>query len=113
MVATVDRNRNSNVRDGGADDPVITEVLLNAFTAVTVFTSTAKTVNLDFNNNDASFGFWLRPYPAAQDDLKHGIFISNKNGARPFYQVPPDSPYIGEWSAISDNDGPTCYVTSW
>ena len=104
------KGRNVNFNDGVG---VTGKVLLNTNTAVPVFTSTKQTINIDFNNNDSSHGFWLRPYPAAQDNKKEGIFISNKNGARPFYAVPPDHHYIGEWSAVSETDGPFCYVTSW
>ena len=107
MTLRTNRNKNTN------DTAVITTVALNTSTAVTLVASNAAIIFLDVNNNNSSHGFWVRLYPAATDNIKQGIFITNKNADRPFWEMSPDNMYTGEISAIADTDTPTAYITEY
>jgi len=107
MTKRIGKNRNTN------DQSSSNEVSLNSSTAVTISGEDLRRVMIDVNNNDNAQGFWLRLYPASQDNTKHGIFITSKNGSRPFWTMPSGDIYTGEISAIADGGAPTAYVTEY
>lgn len=108
MVKEIGRNINSNT-----ESEVALGTLLNATTAVTIQAPNDKRIFFHVDNNNSANAFWVRLYPAAQDDLKRGIFISGKIGARPFWTMPPDEKYLGEISAIADTDSPVAFTTEY
>ena len=91
----------------------VTAVTLNTTTAVTLVPINDRRIMFEVNNNNASHAFWLRFYPAAQDNLKQGIYISSKAWNRTFYTMPVDNIYTGEISAISETDSPIAYITEY
>jgi len=95
------------------DEATVASVTLNSTTAVTVLAANQKRIYFDVNNDDSANGFWLRFYPASQDDIKHGIFITGKIGRRPFFEMKRDNIYTGEISAIAVTDAPTAYTTTF
>ncbi len=101
--------RNANT----STEAVTASVTLNTTTAVTIATVNEDRIHFEVNNNGSALGFWVRLYPAAQDDLKHGIWITPKTGSRPFWEMPNDNIYTGEISAIAEMDSPTAYTTEY
>lgn len=102
--------RNINVNDTAV---VSAPIALNTTTSVKISdANTARTV-FDVNNNNASHGWWLKLQAAGIDNVKKGIYITNKNGSRPFWSMPRDNIYTGEISAIADTDTPEAFVTEY
>ena len=95
------------------DVAVVTSVALNSSTAVTILAADVQRLFFEINNNDGTKDFWIRFYPAATDNIKHGIFITSKTGSRTTFQMKRDNMYTGEISAIAVTDSPTAYITSF
>ena len=108
MTVKIGRNRNTN-----DEANVQSGIGLNSTTAVTIQAVNVERIFWHVDNDNAANAFWVRLYPAAQDDLKRGIFVSGRNGARPFWTMPPDEKYTGEISAIADTAAPTAFTTEY
>lgn len=102
--------RTKNVND---ESDTSSGIALNATTAVTIQAANNERIFFHVDNDNSANAFWVRLYPAAQDDLKRGIFVSGKIGARPFWTMPSDEKYLGEISAIADTDSPFAFVTEY
>ena len=107
MARRTGRNRNTNT------DAVTTSVSLNSSTATTIQAENLNRMFFNVNNNNGTQAFWVRLYPAAQDNTKHGIFVSARTGSTSSWEMPSDNIYTGEISAIADNDSPIAYVTEY
>ncbi len=108
MAEKIGRNRNTN---DNAD--VSGAIALNSSTATTVSSANDERIFFHVDNDNAANGFWVRLYPAAQDNLKQGIFVTGKTGNRSFWDMPIDNIYTGEISAISVAANPDAYVTEY
>lgn len=107
MVLKIETNINTNTTS------TVTSVAINSTTAVTLCAVNFNRLFFHADNDDNAIGFWLRLYPAAQDTIKHGIFVSGKNGANPFWEMPTQDKYTGEISAISVSGNHTAYITEY
>ena len=87
------------------------DVTLNSTTAVTISVANADRVFFHVNNNNSNNAFWVRLYPAAQDDTKHGIYVSGKNGLKNWWDMQEGEKYTGEISAIAELDSPIAHIT--
>lgn len=107
MTKRIESTRNTN------DEATITTTILNTTTAVKIADANPKRLFFHVNNNDSAHAFWVRLYPAAQDNIKQGFFISSKVGIKNWWEMQVDNDYIGEISAISVTDTPIAYVTEY
>ena len=107
MVNKIERTRNTN------DSADTNDISLNSSTAVIVSPANDKRIFIQINNNNSAHSFWVRLYPANQDNVKHGIFVSSKTGMTPVWEMPADNFYTGEISAIAETDSPIAYVTEY
>ena len=104
---TIGRNRNTT------DFADSNSVQLNSSTAVTIQAANADRIAFHVNNDSSTFGFWVRYYPAAQDNTKQGFWVSGKNGLRNWHEMIADNIYTGEISAIAIGDNPTAYTVEY
>lgn len=107
MAKKIGRSTNTN------DTSNVVSITLNSSTAVTLSAANAERVFFRADNNNATKAYWVRLYPAATDNTKHGIYVSSKTGHNPWWEMLADNPYTGEISAIADTDSPTAYVTEY
>jgi len=104
------KGRSSNTND---ESDVSGAIALNTATAVTIAAANEDRIFFHVDNDDNTQGFWVRLYPAAQDDLKVGIFITGKNGNSSAWEMPTDNVYTGEISAIAAQGSPDAYITEF
>ena len=107
MVRSVGRNANKN------DTAEVVTVALNSTTATVVSAANTDRLFFHVNNNSANFGFWVRLYPAATDNIKQGVYLSAKTGTPVSWEMALDNVYTGEISAIAATDSPVAYVTEY
>ena len=104
---TIGRNLNTT-------DTAVSDIIgLSNTVAVTIQAANNDRIFFHVNNDNASHAFWLRLYPAAQDNIKQGIYISSKAGTTTSWEMPSDQIYRGEISAIAVTDSPDAYVTEY
>ena len=107
MVKDTGRNRNSN------DEADTNSFLLNPTVAIIIQAANDDRMYFTVNNNAVGKGVWIRLYPAAQDNIKHGIYLSEKEKDGNFWEMPADNVYTGEISAIANEVGSTVYTTEY
>jgi hypothetical protein len=96
-MRTIGRNRNTT--DTAS---IVSKITINSSTATTIAAANPNRIFFEVfappvgvsNNHD--YCAFLRPYPAAQDNVAHGAWIGS-------YQVGNDSLFKGEWRMPSDN----------
>ena len=96
------RNENS------IDIANVTTYAINSATATTIFVANPDLLFQSFclDPDITDVDIFLRPYPAAQDNIKRGDVLTrdtfgNSSLFRPYMAMPVDCLYKGEWSAIS------------
>jgi len=87
--------------------------VLNSATAIIIAVTNERRLFFHVDNNFSDKAAWVRLYPAAQDNIKRGIFINGKEQGRTDWEMPPGSIYTGEISAIAEEGVPTIYVTEY
>lgn len=107
MMKKIQSTVNSNT------ESTTTSVSLNSTTAVTISVSNNERIFFRADNDNNALSFWLRLYPASDDNTKHGIYVSSKTGVRPFWEMPVLDKYRGEISAIADTGSPTAFITEY
>jgi len=91
----------------------VTSYTLNSLTAGLVSVANERRIFIHFDNNFSDKAVWIRLYPAAQDNIKQGIFINGKEQGRTEWSMPAGAMYTGEISAIAEEGNPTIYVTEY
>lgn len=104
MAKTI--GRNTNVNDTGALSSAIT---LNSSTSVKIQDAAADRIYF-IVTTPGSPAFWVKLQAASVDNDKDGIFVPAGQG---FWEMPVDSIYTGEISAIADDDGLDVYTTEY
>ena len=96
--------RNINV----TDEVVTTTVEVNSVTATTLAAANPNRLwlRISLDSGLANTEAFIREYPAADDDIKHGELLireiaSNHSLFNPIYKTDPDNVYTGEVSAIA------------
>ena len=102
MPKMIGRTENSN------DAANVATYTINSTTATTIFVANPDLIFQSFclDPDVTDVDIFLRPYPAAQDNIKHGDVLTrdtfgNSSLFRPYMAMPVDCLYKGEWSAIS------------
>lgn len=107
MVLLTQRTKNTN-----SVASVPSAIGLSA-TAAVLAVENPKRIFFHSNNSDSNQGYWIRLYPAAQDNLKRGIFVSGRNGPKPWWEMKSDNLYTGEISAVADVGTPNACTTEY
>jgi len=97
------RNRNTN-----NEASLSSAIALNSTTTTTVQVANERRIFFAYSNPDNK-DVWLKFQEASLDDDKKGLFIP-KNG---YWEMPMDSIYIGEISAIAVSGTPNAYPTEY
>lgn len=97
----IGRNSNTN------DTSIVTSVSINSTTAVVLAPSNPDRVffNVSLDAGITDKDVFIRLYPAALDNSKRGILLARRSSSNdaffwPIWQMPTDSIYTGEISAI-------------
>lgn len=108
MTALIGSNRSTN-----NEAVQVESYLLNSATATVIATANEERLFFHVDNNFSDKAAWVRLYPAAQDDIKQGIFVNGKEQGRTHWETPSSVMYTGEISAIAEEGTPTIYVTEY
>lgn len=86
---------------------------VNSSMATTISIVNLERIFFHVANNFADKAIWVRLYPAAQDNIKRGIFLNGKEQGRTDWDMPSGAIYTGEISVVAEEDTHDIYVTEY
>ena len=114
MTLLIGRNRNTNTEAN------VTEINISSISPTVICPVNPRRVffRVDLESGTNQRNVYIRLYPAIQDNDKKGIVIGRRiagNGSyfNLFWEMPRDSIYTGEISAISESSNINIYVTEY
>ena len=105
-MGDIERGRNINF----AQKATVTRVEINSVTPTVIANPNQERMyfSVTLEPGSSNVDAYIRPYPAAQDNFKHGEVLTrrlsgNDSLFRPNWTMQVDTPVYGEISAISEN----------
>ncbi|MCK5216597.1 MAG: hypothetical protein KAJ93_02350 [Methanosarcinales archaeon] len=88
-------------------------ILLNSSTSTVIAEANPDRKYFHVSSSGTPNEVWIKLQPASVDDDKKGIFLVASVGGDGSWEMPSNSIYTGEISAIAGSNGPTVSVTEF
>lgn len=109
MCVRIGRNRNTNDESSKLSDAIT----LNDSTSTKIADANPDRIFFYVHNHNGDEACWIKLQPAAEDDDKKGIFLTEQDKGVQFFRMNGNDMWTGEISGIAENSTVDVYVTEY